>query len=67
MRIFVTTIENSPSRVHITMYEGHGIGEKAMRKELSDFEMMDLHRKLTEALWARLKSEDETQGQTQSG
>jgi hypothetical protein len=54
-RIFVTTIEDSPGRVHIAMFTGHGEKQKVMRKELSLFEMQEMHEKLTRALWDRTR------------
>lgn len=55
-RIFVSTIEDAPGRVHIAMFRGHGADQEAMRKELSLGEMRDMHEKLTKALWDRVKS-----------
>ena len=53
-RILVSTIEDSPGRVHVALYQGHGAEGKAMRKELSLFEMHQMHETLTKALWDRL-------------
>lgn len=53
-RIFLTTIEDAPGRVHVAMFSGHGVDQKAMRKELSLYEMREMHARLSEALWARL-------------
>ena len=53
--IFLTTIEDDPGRVHIAMFEGHGVDQVSMRKDLTLFEMLDMHQKLTKALWERVK------------
>ena len=53
--IVVTTIEDSPGRIHIAITTGHGAEQQRLRKELTLGEMQDLHEKLTAGLWDRYR------------
>ena len=57
-RIFVSTIEDSPGRIHIALFEGHGADQVAMRKELTAAEMQHMHALLTKALWDRYRRQE---------
>jgi hypothetical protein len=65
-RTVFTTIEIDPGRIHIAMFEGHGVDEKAIRKELTLGEMADLSVKLSKALWARIKTDEELMAELDS-
>lgn len=56
--IIVSTIMDSPGRIHLAFYEGQGADAKTMRKELSLFDMEQMHLKLTAALYYRLMNDD---------
>lgn len=50
-RIFVSTIQDSPGRVHVAIKDGSGVDTRILRKELSPGEMQHMHEVLTKALW----------------
>lgn len=52
-RVFVSTIEERPDRIHISIAQGSGKDTTILRKELSLYEMRQLHVKLTAALYFR--------------
>jgi hypothetical protein len=53
-RIFVSTIEGDPGTIHISIASGSGKDGNILRKELSLYEMEQMHVKLTAALWWRM-------------
>ena len=53
-RIFVSTIMDDPGRIHISIASGSGKDGNILRKELSLYEMQQMHLKLTAALWFRM-------------
>jgi hypothetical protein len=53
-RVFVSTIEGDPGSIHISIASGSGVDGKILRKELSLYEMQQMHLKLTAALWFRM-------------
>jgi hypothetical protein len=53
--MILTVTENDPKRVQITLYEGHGVDQKAVRHELSLYEIYMVHQVCTEALYRHAK------------
>jgi hypothetical protein len=56
--VILTVTENDPGRVQITLYEGHGVDQKAVRHELTVYEIYQVHRACTEALYAHAKGNE---------
>jgi hypothetical protein len=57
--MILTVTENDPGRVQITLYEGHGADQKAVRHELTLFEIFKVHQVCTEALYDLAKGNKE--------
>jgi hypothetical protein len=56
--VILTVVEGEPGRVQITLYEGHGVDQKAVRHELTPYEIYQVHRACTEALYAHAKGNE---------
>jgi hypothetical protein len=56
--VILTATENDPGRVQITLYEGHGVDQKAVRHELSLYEIYLVHKVCTEALYDLAKGNE---------
>lgn len=55
--IFVSTIEERPDRIHISIAQGSGKDTIILRKELNDYEMKQMFLKITAALIYRMAKE----------
>ncbi len=56
--MILTVTDGEPGRVQITLYEGHGADQKAVRHELTLYELYQVHRACTEALYAHAKENE---------
>lgn len=56
--MILTVTEGEPGRVQIALYEGHGVDQKAVRHELTLYEIYRMHEVCTEALYAHAKENE---------